>query len=154
MPLLGLLIAVVLFFHFKRRLQYFRRERQLENDVRCIPTGAASWNEEWHRQWADKFNRQAERRRRHFERHVRQIERKARRFGFSVVRATETKGEPPDRANADPTAPPVPEGEIVRRARKRAAAQVGFYIHLMSYLGVIAFLALINCLTTSYPWFI
>src|SRR3989442_15769073 len=49
---------------------------------------------------------------------------------------------------------PSPEEDALRRARRRAAAQAGFYAHLMSYLGVIAFLALINLFTTRYPWFI
>ncbi len=43
---------------------------------------------------------------------------------------------------------------MLQRARKRARAQVGFYTHLMWYLGVIALLALINLFTTDYPWFI
>jgi len=46
------------------------------------------------------------------------------------------------------------EDEVVRRARRRAAAEVGFYGHATSYLGVIAFLALVNLLTTRYPWFL
>src|SRR5207249_11633200 len=46
------------------------------------------------------------------------------------------------------------EEEALRRARRRAGAQAGFYAHLMSYLGVIPFLALINLFTTRYPWFI
>ncbi|MEW6269164.1 MAG: ATP-binding protein, partial [Thermodesulfobacteriota bacterium] len=46
------------------------------------------------------------------------------------------------------------EAAILRRARRRAAAEVSFYAHLMSYLGVMAFLALINILTTRYPWFL
>jgi signal transduction histidine kinase len=46
------------------------------------------------------------------------------------------------------------EAEVLRRARSRAAAEVGFYTHLSTYLGVICFLALINILTTGYPWVI
>jgi signal transduction histidine kinase len=53
-----------------------------------------------------------------------------------------------------PEKAPSPEEEALRRARRRAAAEAGFYAHLMSYLGVIAFLALINLFTTRYPWFI
>lgn len=157
MPLLGLLIAVILFFHFKRRMRYSRRQHQLEDDVQFSPTGAVSWHEQWHRQWADKFQRQAERRRRHFERNVRHIERKARRFGFAVVRARDPNGDAAAKADAAtgaPTALAPLESEILRRGRRRVAAQLGFHIHLMSYLGVMAFLALINLLTTSYPWFL
>jgi signal transduction histidine kinase len=46
------------------------------------------------------------------------------------------------------------EQDPVARARRRAHAQLGFYWHLMSYLGVMAMLAFINMLTTSYPWFL
>ena len=46
------------------------------------------------------------------------------------------------------------DAQILKRARRRAAAEVGFYAHLMSYLGVIGFLALINLLTARYPWFL
>ncbi len=155
MIFLGLLIAVILFFHFKRRLKDSRCQKPGVEDAACFsPAGAVSWHEEWHRQWADKFQRQAERRRRHFERQLRYLERRARRFGFSVVRAA----EPNDAATATSTTAgpgplPAAESEILRRARRRASAEVGFYSHLTSYLGVMAFLALINLLTTSYPWF-
>ncbi len=117
-----------------------------------VTTGAASWHEEWHRQWADKFTRQAERRRRQMERNLerrlRHLDRHARRFGFAVTRATPSTAQP---AEEDP---PANQEETLRRARRRAAAEVGFYSHLMSYLGVMAFLALINLATTRYPWFI
>jgi signal transduction histidine kinase len=46
------------------------------------------------------------------------------------------------------------EKDPVVRARWRAQAQLGFYWHLMSYLGVMAMLAFINLMTTSYPWFL
>lgn len=41
-----------------------------------------------------------------------------------------------------------------RRGRGDRNATLGFYLHLMSYLGVVGFLALINLLTTAYPWFV
>jgi signal transduction histidine kinase len=46
------------------------------------------------------------------------------------------------------------EEAVLHRARRRAAAEVSFYAHLQSYLGVMAFLALINVFTTWYPWFL
>jgi len=157
MILLGLLIAVILFFHFKRRLRDSRCQPRLDEPECFSPAGAVSWHEEWHRQWADKFHRQAERRRRHFERHVRYLERKARRFGFSLERApaiNDAAAAPAAGVAGEAGALPAPEAEILRRARRRAAAEVGFYTHLTGYLGVIAFLALINLLTTRYPWFV
>jgi signal transduction histidine kinase len=41
-----------------------------------------------------------------------------------------------------------------RRARVRAAAVTGFYLHLMWYGLVIGFLFIINLFTGSYPWFL
>ncbi|MGH7859466.1 MAG: ATP-binding protein, partial [Candidatus Binatia bacterium] len=64
------------------------------------------------------------------------------------------RGEGPgERATVTATAP-ASEEEVLERAKRRARAEVGFYAHLMSYLGVIAFLALINLFTTRYPWFL
>jgi signal transduction histidine kinase len=155
MAFVAFVIAVCLFFHYKSRLRHYRRRYRLEEDVHCGPAaGAASWHEEWHRQWAEKFYRQAERRRRdmerNFERRLRKLDRYTRRFGISI-RRTADNGAPPA-AEASPAR--AREEEILRRARRRAAAEVGFYSHLMSYLGVMAFLALVNLLTTRYPWFV
>ena len=154
MAFFGFLIALVLFFHYKRRLRYYHRRQHAEETARMESTGAVSWHDEWHRQWADKFRCQAEHKLRHIERHagrhLRQLDRKARRFGFSVVRSA----TPSETAGTSDRPPPDPESEILRRARGRARAEVGFYSHLMSYLGVMAFLALINLFTTRYPWFI
>jgi signal transduction histidine kinase len=155
MPFLAFIIAVCLFFHYRNRLRHYRRQHRLQDDVRCnLTAGAASWHEEWHRQWADKFYRQAERRRRYMERHLeqrlRKLDRYARRFGISISRAPHNGAQPV--ADADPALARQHEG--LRRARRRAAAEAGFYGHLMSYLGVMAFLAFVNLLTTGYPWFL
>ncbi len=155
MPFFGFLIALFLFFHYKRRLQHYRRHHQLEDDMRAESPCTPSWHEEWHRQWADKFHQQAERRLRQVERQtqrrLRHLDRQARRFGFSIVGPS----KPTEPTQADTAPDPHPsEDEVLRRARRRAAAEVGFYTHLMSYLGVMAFLALINLFTTRYPWFV
>ena len=44
------------------------------------------------------------------------------------------------------------EEAILGRARKRARAELGFYDHLTSYLAVIGGLAIVNLLTSRYPW--
>jgi len=156
MALLGFLIALLLFFHYKSRLQHYRRHDQLEDDRRACGPHSASWHQEWQRQWAGKFQRQSDRRVRqvekHADRHIRRLDRRARRFGAKVVSA----GPVDDGADGAATggSRPVTEAEVWKRARRRAKAEVGFYSHLMSYLGVIAFLALINLLTTHYPWFV
>ena len=41
-----------------------------------------------------------------------------------------------------------------QRARKRAAAEAGFYVHLMWYGVVIGFLFFINLMTTSFQWWV
>jgi signal transduction histidine kinase len=49
------------------------------------------------------------------------------------------------------------ERQAYERARKRAAAEAGFYVHLMWYGIIIGFLFVINLMTTGfggYPWFI
>lgn len=46
------------------------------------------------------------------------------------------------------------ERQAYERARKRAAAEAGFRVHLMSYGGVIGLLLLINLMTSRYPWFL
>ena len=157
MPVFGFIIALVLFFHYKRRLRYYRR--QLDDDMITSsmlhpPSNAACWRDEWQKQWAEKFQKQAERRMRHMERHaqkrLRSLNRQAERFGFSVV-PPET-GE--DTRSATAKATDAAEAAVLQRARRRAGAEVGFYSHLMSYLGVMAFLALINLLTDRYPWFL
>jgi signal transduction histidine kinase len=146
MTFLGFLIALGLFLHFNRRVRYYRQRHQLEGTdppPRCAP----SWHDEWHRQWADKFERQAQRRARHLQRHAEKQEERRRR-------RAERRGEPAVEADASAKSPEQVEREMLRIARRRANAEVGFYMHLLSYLGVIAFLALINLMTTGYPWFL
>ncbi len=155
MAFVAFIIAACLFFHYKNRLRHYRRQHRLEDDVHCdLTAGAASWHEEWHRQWAEKFYRQAEPRRRYMERHLerrlRKLDRFTRRFGVSISRTPHNGAQPA--AETNPAL--AREEEVLRQARRRAAAEVGFYSHLMSYLGVMAFLALINLLTTRYPWFV
>jgi len=155
MAFFGFLVALMLFLHYKRRVQHYRRTYRLEDDVRSDAVGGASCQGHWQQQWAEKVQHQAERRLRHLEKHaqrrLRQLDREARRFGFSVV-APRPPAEQSTAAAANDQAPA--EDETLRRARRRAAAEVGFYTHLMSYLGVMAFLALINLFTTRYPWFV
>ena len=61
-----------------------------------------------------------------------------------------SSGTPPG-ATQPGSAKDASEAAILRRARRRARAEIGFYSHLMSYLGVIALLALINLLTAPLP---
>ena len=135
MAILGLIIALVLFKHYMRHLR--RHAREL-GDQRQSADWCGNWHDEWHRKGSrdwDKHRRRAER----------EARRWARRYGYSAP-----EDAPPQPAKASPT----PEEKVVKRARLRAAAEVGFYAHLQAYLGVIAFLAFINVMTTHYPWFL
>jgi signal transduction histidine kinase len=47
------------------------------------------------------------------------------------------------------------EDQQARRGARRAAAQIGFWIHFMTYVSVIGMLGLINLVTSPwYPWFL
>jgi signal transduction histidine kinase len=155
MAFVGFFIALILFLHFMRRLRYYHRRYRCEQSSRVESPGTVSWHEQWHRQWADKFGRQAERRLRHIEQHaeqhIRKLDRQARRFGLSIVRPARLE---PGHENSVGSEGREAEAKILKRARRRARAEVGFYTHLISYLGAMAFLALINLFTTHYPWFI
>jgi signal transduction histidine kinase len=142
MAIIGLIVALVLFKHFAR--EYRRYHRQLRDQQ----PDAVPWGCEWDGKragWSRHAIREWERNRRRAERDAR---RWARRFGLGPGTATRPAEEQPSKAAAKS------EDEVLRRARRRAAAEVGFYAHLQSYLGVIAFLALINLFTTWYPWFL
>lgn len=154
MAFFGFLVALALFFYYKRRLESCRRRDDFGPDVRGEALGGKSWQQEWQRHWAQKFQLQAERRLRHLEHHV---ERRRRRFDRRMIRfGLMLPGPPPPEreADADRVLPLTGDAELLRRARKRAHAEAGFYSHLMTYLGALAFLALINLFTTAYPWFV
>ena len=138
MAFLGFVVAIVLFCHYRNRLRHYRRRYDLEEPfgpTACRPVRGRTPG--WHREWHEKFERKLRKRE----------EREARRARRRAGKEAET-GSPGAEEDVNE------EELVVRRAKKRAAAEVGFYAHLMSYLGVIAFLALINLFTTRYPWFI
>src|SRR4030095_11929635 len=149
MAFIGFIVAIWLFFHYSNNLQRSRRRYKLnqpneaEKETKsCHRPRVASWHEEWHRQWAEKFHRQADRRIRHFERHaqkrLRKLDRSAQRVRFGMNVLDGVKPSVPGQAN--PTPEERDAAEVVRRAKRRAGAEVGFYGHLLSYLGVIALL--------------
>jgi signal transduction histidine kinase len=113
-------------------------------------TNKMTWHGHWHGNWEDRVRREAERHARRWTRYARRLERYAERW---------QPGTPPPWApqtrRRDDKKSPTPEEEALKRARRRAAAQTGFFAHLVSYLGVIGFLAFINLLTTPMrPWFL
>ena len=112
----------------------------------CRRTSTMTWHGHWHTNWEERLRREAER-------HARRWARYARRWDQNAPRWR--PGMPPPWAPRTDKKPATPEEEALRRARRRAAAQTGFVAHLMSYLGVIGFLAFINLLTTpTRPWFL
>ena len=142
MAFIGLIVALLLFKHFAR--EYRRYQRQLHDQ----PPQGGPWGCDWDGKrpgLSRHAMREWDRNRRRVERDAR---RWARRFGLEPGAATRPVEEPPPAAAASS------EADILRRARRRAAAEVSFYAHLQSYLGVMAFLALINLCTTWYPWFL
>lgn len=132
MALFGFIIAAILFAHYQRRLRRYGHRGHFARD----------WHEQLHH-GHDVWHGREEGRR------ARRVERARRRS----KRCATPQGLPPEDAKpADPGA--TTDKAILKRARKRARAEAGFYGHLMSYLGVIAFLALVNFLTTGYLWFV
>ena len=92
MAIAGFLIAVILFLYVKKRLSDMRERSRLEEPVSAPRCAGVNWSEEWHRQWADKFRRQAERRVRqgqqYTERERKRLIRRAARLGLSFVEAS------------------------------------------------------------------
>lgn len=83
-----------------------------------------------------------------FERRLdRKIDRAAREFERHAERIRERTGAPPEKA---PELKTEEERKAYERARKRAAAEAGFYVHLMWYGIVIGFLFILNTITTPF----
>ena len=142
LALIGLLVAVYLFLHVRHRIN--------AGDVARLWRGGAAEGEcqnEWQAKWVRKMQG-------HIEREQRRLERKAaraeKRYGIKLAVPAVRVAAAAAAAATDAAS----DALILQRARKRAKAETGFYIHLLWYLGIVALLALINLLTTSYPWFI
>lgn len=171
--ILGFILALMLFRHFNRQTRYYRRRYEIDDDSeprrsrsrsrrRSIPgcephapagpdSREASWHDEWERHWAEKFRRQAERRERSLAKHAKHRERRAKKWQKRTDAEHASAGADEDVAEESGD---YSEQAILKRAKKRANAEYGFYSHLTSYLSVIAMLALINIFTTRYPWFL
>jgi signal transduction histidine kinase len=145
MSFFGFLIAMWLLFHFKHQLRRHWRDQLAARD-RAKASESIGDREEWP-DW-DSFawggGCGSRHRHRHRRRHRHDRDEKP-------PEATVTAGASSQRSAA---AEPPSEEELLRRAHQRAKAETGFYIHLMWYLAVIALLALINMMTTGYPWFL
>src|SRR5262245_12480716 len=120
MAFLGLLIALALFIHFNRRMRHYRRRYEIDDPQSGAALPAPSWHDQWHRVWAEKFERQARRRACQFEeqadKHIAKLNKKARKLGVRLVR------EGKDTAADTPQSEEALEREMMRRARRRANA--------------------------------
>lgn len=157
MTVIGFLIAVGLFLHVAKRLAH-ERQRFPEPAAGTDPAPAADdphcgkWHAPWHHVHTETARERAEVRLRQLdglaERERRRSERRARR------RARAERQDGGGAATPPPADATTATEHLVARARRRASAEAAFYVHLLSYLGVMALLALINLLTTRYPWFL
>ena len=163
MAWLGFIFAIAMFWHCKGRLdRHSAHQRSIKPKMKgggenspgdsadADSNCANDWQRVWSEKWAKKFEQQLEREQRRWERHARRAER---RWGVRLTPPVQAAAAAATAAATSVSAA-TSETQALFRARKRAKAEVGFYIHLMSYLGVIAFLALINLMTTGYPWFL
>jgi len=133
MAFIGFFVALFLFKHFMWHLRGRARSLDWKQDM-------SSWCD--NDRWGKHARRDWERARRRADREAR---RWARRWGYPT-----TDGAPQAPKSAEATA----EETVKKVARRRARAEVAFYGHLQSYLGVMAFLAFVNAMTTWYPWFL
>src|SRR5580704_18505365 len=96
---------------------------------------------------------------------ARKFEAKAERFERKLKQRFDSQTQKYSGVTLDPAEnmPPPPqfkndaERQTYERARKRAQAEAGFFVHLMWYGIIIGFLFIINLMTTGfggYPWFI
>src|SRR5260221_2125603 len=148
-----------MFWHCKHHLERLR-DRQGDGKLQSKhsksnpegleppPTACGNdWERVWAEKWAEKFRQTLEAEPRRWARHAKRAER---RWGVRLTPPMQAAA-----AAATAAAASVPsatsETQALFRARKRAKAEVGFYVHFMTYLGVIALLALINLMTTFYP---
>src|SRR5262245_8965415 len=136
----GLIIAICLFKHFQKR------GRRAVGSLRSqsAPGADGCWQHDWSDKWRREWERHEARWARHHHQFEQRLERRRRRFERREAARTTATTPPPG------AVPDADDG----RARRRARVVGAFYIHLLNYLGVMAFLALINLLTTPYPWFL
>jgi signal transduction histidine kinase len=151
MVFFGFVLAFMLFCHFKKHLRRARREALRESRYDRPDDWSASWRKQcadWNQQWAEQAQRYGDK-------HAEWHRKWARRMERHEERDRRRQEHRSRRADGSPSEEPRSEEEqILARARARAAAEMGFYGHLTAYLGVITLLALINLMTTWYPWFL
>jgi signal transduction histidine kinase len=143
----GILILVLVIF----AIHQYRKHRRDFWNLGCgkerdqwwkDPEKTRHWASDFQTRLGSKFEREAER----FEQKIRRkFDHETRKYGVDT---------------ADPTPEERPQfktdaaRQAYERARKRAAAETGFYVHLMWYAVVMGFLFFLNLLTTSFQWWL
>jgi signal transduction histidine kinase len=166
--MLGLIIVAIIIFAIVQKRRYRRRifwNKGWHYRASQADRYAADFESKLKRKFGDKASRWEEQAAK-FERKAAQFEEKlrqkldpekfARDLNDKIHR--DVAGSIAARAGFDAGEPPTfktdAERQAYMRARKRAAAEAGFYVHLMWYGLVIGFLFCVNLITTSYPWFL
>jgi len=156
-----LLIAVIIIFALRQRQRWrrallFERPDGWESESGCCGHGDAdpgAWSGQFRsrmrskaweaeRRLSERFARRAER----FERKMR------RRFDHQTERWSGMSADPEVKDRQQFTDDE--QRRAYQRARRRAAAKAGFYVHMMWYGLVISSLFLINLMTTSFQWWL
>ncbi len=113
---------------------------------KCKTSQAERYARDFESKMSQKFDASAEK----FERKMRQrFDKQTRKYGGVTADPAQDHTEPQFKSDA--------ERQAYNRARRRAAAEAGFYVHMMWYGIVIGFLFIINLVTGglgSYPWFL
>jgi len=113
---------------------------------KCKTSQAERYARDFESKMSQKFDASAEK----FERKMRQrFDKQTRKYGGVSADPAQDHTEPQFKSDA--------ERQAYNRARRRAAAEAGFYVHMMWYGIVIGFLFIINLVTGglgSYPWFL
>jgi signal transduction histidine kinase len=138
-----------MFWHVRKHV----RRPTLPPSAAAADSGAPEhedWQRVWTEKWAQKFQHKLECEQRRWERHARRAER---RWGVKLAPNVQAAAAAAHAAAASAKAA-TSETQDLYKARKHAKAEIGFYVHLMTYLGVMALLALINLMTVRYPWFL
>jgi signal transduction histidine kinase len=139
--MLGFIITAVIVFALVQKHRC--RQRSMDWNSAVGRPDSARHADDFESGMARRFERKAEQ----FERKLRRrFERQTRKYGTDFVDPASDTPPPQFKTDAERIA--------YKRARMRAAAETGFYLHLMWYGLVIGFLFFINLFTGHYPWFL
>jgi signal transduction histidine kinase len=145
----GILILALIIF----AVHEYRKHRRDFGNLGCGKDGDQWWKDpEKTRRWTSDFQTRLGRK---FEYKAERFERKIRRkFDHETSKYGVDTADPAPPAEEQPQFKTDAARQAYERARKRAAAETGFYVHLMWYAVVMGFLFFLNLLTTSFQWWL